>query len=321
VWAAMNGNSQHLSIDSFASVPGDIECGAQSIPGFEELWRALVPGADFATMGCETFRKMSTSIEDYVIACINQTLEQHGTTPTEVDHIVFSMTDATLGLVGPDFVTDVLKATAMIHCIPAVISYQQCCSSLTALQYGWQLFAADATNHVVVVAFDFRSDDRDRVRPFALFGDAVTSCMISRRAGSGLRLAGASIGMDFHGLIGEDSFSSRQTVARAALHTASEEAGVQLDTITRVFPSNLFKPLTLFNLSVAGIDKAKLHFDTTFRRFGHCGNPDWMMNLVDYRETVGIKEGDVFLALASAPGFFACNLLLAQGTAGGNGGG
>jgi hypothetical protein len=312
----MNRSGAHLSIDSFASVPGDIQCDAQSIPGFDELWKALVPGADFATMGCESFRKMSTSIEDYVIACIDQTLKQHETAPTDIDHIVFSMTDATLGLVGPDFVVDVLKATGMIHCIPAVISYQQCCSALTALHYGWQLFAADSTDHVIVVALDFRSDDRDRVRPFALFGDAVTSCMISRRSGSGLWLAAAAVTMDFDGLIGNDSFTSRQKVSRAALQKTSDEAGVQLNAITRVFPSNLFKPLTLFNSAAAGIDKAKLHFDTTFRRFGHCGNPDWMMNLIDYKETVGIEEGEAFLALASAPGFFACNLLVAHGTTG-----
>jgi len=74
--------------------------------------------------------------------------------------------------------------------------------------------------------------------------------------------------------------------------------------------------LTFFNSAAAGIDKTKLHFDTSFRRFGHCGIPEWMMNLIDYKETAGIEGGDVFLALASAPGFFACNLLLAQGTPG-----
>lgn len=316
----MNRSGAPPSIDAFAAVLGDLECDPQSIPGFDELWEALGPGADLATMGCEHFRKMSSPIEDYVIACIDQTLERHGTAPPDVDHVVFSMTDATLGLVGPDFVVDVLKATGMVRCIPAVISYQQCCSSLTALHYGWQLFATDATEHVIVVALDFRSDDSDRVRPFALFGDAVTSCMISRRSGSGLRLAASAITMDFDGLIGNDSFSSRQTASRTALETASDEAGVELDALIRVFPSNLFKPLTLFNSAAARIDKAKLHFDTTFRAYGHCGNPDWMLNLLDYDATVGIEAADTFLALATAPGFFACNLLVAQGPGSSNGG-
>jgi 3-oxoacyl-[acyl-carrier-protein] synthase-3 len=308
----MKSDCSDRKINSFACAPGDVECCAKSIDGFNELWSSWAPGADFAHMGCESFRKMSGSIVDYIITSIDRTLQQSGTAPSDVNHIIFSMADATLKLVGTEFVADVLGPLGLSNCVPILISYQQCCSSLTALHYGWQLFDVEDIEHVVVVGFDFRPDDRDRVRPFAVFGDAVTSCMISRQPAHGMRLGGSALSLDFAGLTGDDSFGSRQTIARAALGRAFTEADLEPSMVTRVFPSNLFRPLTLFNAAAAGIDRTKLHFDTTFRRFGHCGNPDWMLNLIDYEEAVGIERGDVFLALGTAPGFFACNLLVAD---------
>jgi N-acetylglutamate synthase-like GNAT family acetyltransferase len=302
---------EDVSIGSFACLAGDAERDAHSISEFDQLWGAVAPGADFDTMGCNSFREMSAPVEDYVVDCVKQTLAKHKVEPMEVDHIVFSMMDATLGLLGEDFVARVLDSIGMVGCIPAVLSYQQCCGSLAALTYGWQLFADEEVQNVLVVSLDFRSEDKDRVRSFALLGDAVTTCMIGRRPDQGFRLLASSVGVDHDGMMGRDSFGSRQKVARASLEKASRAAGVPIADVVRVFPTNLFKPLAQFNAAAAGIEKGKLHFSDTLERYGHCGNSDWMMNLVDYERSVGIGVGEPYLALASAPGFFACSLLVA----------
>jgi len=78
-----------------------------------------------------------------------------------------------------------------------------------------------------------------------------------------------------------------------------------------VFPTNLFVPLTSFNTAVVGVRKTKLHFTETLRRFGHCGNCDWMLNLMNYRDAVGLRRGEQYLLQASAPGFIAWGLLVA----------
>jgi 3-oxoacyl-[acyl-carrier-protein] synthase-3 len=307
----MTSRFEDVNIGSFARVVGDAKCEAQSIPGFDELWSSAGSGADFGMMGCRSFRKMSSPVEGYIVDCVKQTLAKHGTGPEEVDCVVFSMMDATLGLLGADFVIRILDPVGMVNCIPVVLSYQQCCSSLAALTYGWQLFADEAVKNVVVVAFDFKADDKDRVWPFALFGDAVTACMISRRPGKGFRLVASSVGVDYDGLMGRDSFASRQKVARATLNKVSCGTGILHTEVTRIFPTNMYKPLMLFNAAAAGIEKSKLHFSDTLQKYGHCGNPDWMMNLIDYDESVGINDGEAYLALALAPGFFACSLLVA----------
>jgi 3-oxoacyl-[acyl-carrier-protein] synthase III len=306
----MTQRPDNVAIGSFACSFGDLEGKPESIPGFAELWRADSPGADFAAMGCGTFRKMSRPVEEHVVECVQRTLAQRGTPADEVDHVVFATTDACLAMLGRDFAVRVLETAGLTRCVPVILSFQQCCSSLAALQYGWELFSRPDVAEVVVVSLDFTSGDRDRVRSFALFGDAVTSCLISRTGGS-LRLLSSAVNMDFPGLVGQDSFVSRQKVAQASLSAVLGGWPGTLDRVTTIFPTNLYKPVAFFNAAVAGIDKDKLHFTEALHTYGHCGNCDWMVNLADYEERVGLRPGELYLAQASAPGFFACSLLSA----------
>jgi 3-oxoacyl-[acyl-carrier-protein] synthase-3 len=299
------------SIDSCAFIVGDFEGEASSVGNFDELWKAAAPGTDFSAMGCNQYRKMSGPIEQYVIACAQQTLIKHGILAEEVDRVVFSMMDATLSLLGPGFVAEVLDSLGMVRCLPSVLSFQQCCSSISALAYCRQMLLDEEVENVMLIALDFRIDDEERVRSFALFGDAVASCMVSRDPTRGMKLLSSCVAMDHDGLLGRDSFVSRQKVARDTFGKALQRAAVQADDVVRVFPTNLFVPLTQFNAAAAGIQKPKLHFSKTLAEYGHCGNCDWLMNLDDYRHSIGMEVGKVFVALATAPGFFACAVLSA----------
>jgi 3-oxoacyl-[acyl-carrier-protein] synthase III len=285
---------------------------ASSIPEFDVLWQSMGAGNDFGAMGCRRFTKMSRPVEEYVVDCVTRTIRDHGIEPQAVDHIVFSTMDCTLRLVRDDFAARVLDALGMVGCVPVVLSYRQCCGSQAALSYGCQLFADAAVENVVVVAFDFNAEDQDRIQPFALFGDAVATCMLSRGPGKGFRLAAASVGVDSAGVMGRDSVASRQQVAASVLSEVYRDAGIAADAVQQVFPSNLFQPLVLFNAASVGIPASKLHFNETLQRYGHCGNADWMMNLADYCTSTGVNDGETYLALASAPGFFAASVLVAS---------
>ena len=67
----------------------------------------------------------------------------------------------------------------------------------------------------------------------------------------------------------------------------------------------MFKPLTMFSTAAAGLDVGRLHYADNLAAYGHCGDCDWMINLGHYAETVGLEPGGTYVALASAPGFFA----------------
>jgi 3-oxoacyl-[acyl-carrier-protein] synthase-3 len=243
---------------------------------------------------------------------VRQSVGDSGAVAEDIDYIVFSTTDSCLGLLGRDFAATVMNAVGLVRCIPVMMSFQQCCSSMSALRYGWDLFSGADVGNIVVVSLDFTPDDADRIRSFALFSDAVTSCLISRVSEGDLRLVSTAVNLDYSGLSGQDSFLSRQNAAQASLSSVFRDSGMLLEEVTKVFPTNLYQPLTLFNATIAGVQKDKLHFADTLRSCGHCGNGDWMMNLMDYQQTAGIRPGESYLAVASAPGFFACGLFLGR---------
>lgn len=306
----MTSRPGDVGIGSFVSEFGDVECRPEDVPGFAEIWSSG-SNANFETMGCGSFRKMSAPVEEYIVDCVKQTLGNRDTAAKEIDYVVFATTDACLGFLGRDFTARVLDAIGMVSCVPVVLSFQQCCSSVTALRYGWDLFSDQEVDNVVLVSFDFTPNDSDRIRSFAFFGDAVTSCLISRANKNDLRLVSSAINVDYAGLVGRDSFESRQKVARASLSKVCRDGGTLLKDVTKVFPTNLYGPLTLFNAMVAGIHQGKLYFTDTLYSYGHCGNCDWMINLANYEKKVGIHSGETYLAQTSAPGFFACGLLVA----------
>jgi 3-oxoacyl-[acyl-carrier-protein] synthase-3 len=115
--------------------------------------------------------------------------------------------------------------------------------------------------------------------------------------------------VDQDGLRGRDSFASRKKVADRALSSVLHASGRQLEQITKVFAANLHKPLTVFNASSVGLRVDKLHFADTLAAYGHCGNADWMINLVDFHDRFGIRPGETYLAQSLAQGFYACGLL------------
>ena len=298
-----------IGIGSFACAFGDVECKPENIPDFAALWETVSFGTDFAEMGCTTYRKMSSPVETYVVDAVRRTMQDAGATAADIDHLVFTTSDPTLALVPSDLAGMVLLALGLDDCVPHVVSYQRCCSSLTALQHARRLFADPNVTHVVVVALDFVPRDRDRVQSYAMFGDAAVSCLLTRHDPGLVRLVSSAVKVDPDGLRGHDSFISRKNVADRTLSAVLRAGDRQQGQITKVFAANLHKPLTLFNATSVGLLPDTLHFADTLAAYGHCGNADWMINLADYHERVGIRPGETYLAQSLAPGFYACGLL------------
>jgi len=304
----MTSDHEDIGIGSFACAFGDVECKPENIPDFEALWETVSFGTDFAEMGCKTYRKMSGPVEDYVVEAVRRTLQDAGATAADVDHLVFATSDPTLALLPYDFAGRVLLAVGLDDCVPHVVSFQRCCSSLTALRHGQELFSDPEVTHVVVVAVDFMPHDRDRVRSYAMFGDAAVSCLLTRHHPGLVRLVSSAVKVDPDGLRGHDSFVSRKNVADRTLSAVLRAGGRRQGQIAKVFAANLHKPLTLFNATSVGLLPDTLHFADTLAAYGHCGNADWMINLVDYHERFGIQSGETYLAQSLAPGFYACGL-------------
>lgn len=298
-------------LGGFACQFGDRERTPDSIEGIQEICQAQGVGLSLTAMGCKTFWQMTRPIESYVVRCVQDTIAASGVAPADVDHVVFSTMDKHLRHLGQDFARDVLAETGLVHCMPVLLSMQQCAGSLAAVDHARRLLEGGGARRVIVVAFDFVPDDAQRVQPFALFGDAVASFMMTRAddaAPGGLGLLAYAADVDFAGLIGKDNFATRKQLVVATMRRALDESGVRLEAVDRCFTTNFFKPVALFNAGVCGVHRTQLAIDTLSTR-AHCGNCDWILNLVHHQQQHGFKPDTPYLAQAFAPGFFACALL------------
>jgi hypothetical protein len=308
----MSSAPGQLELGAFACVFGDRERTPESIDGLAAICTKKGLGLSLAAMGCGTFWQMTRPLESYITACVSETLAAAGVSPKAVRHIVFATMDKNLAQLHQDLARNVLEPLGLVNCIPAFFSLQQCASSLGALDYAHRLFADSDVEHTVVVAFDFVANDADRVQPFALFGDAVASCLVSRSNCPSLSLIAYAIDVDFPGLVGQDNFESRKGVAVRALERVLRQSGISIGDVEKCFSTNLFKPIALFNMGMCSMQRRQLSIETLGTR-AHCGNCDWMINLAHYRSVAGFVPGKKYLAQSYAPGFFSCGLMEARG--------
>jgi 3-oxoacyl-[acyl-carrier-protein] synthase III len=296
-----------VGLNSFACEFGDRRRTPDSIEGHAEACSAKGLALSLADLGCGTFWQLGWPIEPYVIRCVSATLLASRVPPTAVNHIVFATMDKNLCQLGELFTRTVLGDLGLVNCVPTLISMQHCVSSLAALAHARHLFADPDVNHVIVVVFDL-VEDADRIKSFALFGDAVTSCMMSRGDVTGLALLSSAVNIDYSGLSGSDNFESRKQVVVSALQQALRLGGTRLDEVEKCFSTNFYKPIALFNAGICGIHRSRLVIDTLPTR-AHCGNCDWMINLAHYGGRIGFARGKKYLVQSYAPGFSACALL------------
>lgn len=304
----MSTMSERLTLSAFACVFGDRERTPETIADHAAICAARGLGLGLGALGGKTFWQMTAPVETYVARCVAATLVASGVAATDVQHVVFATMDKNLRHLDQDFARKVLGDVGLINSMPALVSMQQCASSLGAVDHARRLFTDPGVEHALVVALDFVVDDAERIQPFALFGDAVTSCLLSRGAAGGLAVLAYGANMDFSGLVGRDNFETRKKLVVATLARVLEQGGTRLDQVERCFTTNFFKPVALFNAGVCGVQRKQLCIDTLPTR-AHCGNCDWMVNLVHHREQVGLVPGAKYLAQAFAPGFFGCVLL------------
>jgi 3-oxoacyl-[acyl-carrier-protein] synthase-3 len=302
---------QRLRIGAFACEYGDRERSFETIEDYDALRAQKKIALSLSALGCRTFWQMTGRLEDAIKACVRRTLDGAGIEPPAVDHILFATSDNHLYHVHDSFAREILVDLALDRAMPTLLSLQQCVSSLTALDYAHRLFADPQVENVVVVGFDLVSQEADRIQSFALFGDAVASCLVTRGKGD-FALQAYRLGIDRDGLQGRDNFLTRKQVASTALSAALADAGSAIADIEACFSTNFFKPIALFNANICGIASSRLAIPTLGQR-AHCGNCDWIMNLAEYQQNTGLVRGGKYLANAFAPGFCACVVLTATG--------
>lgn len=136
--------------------------------------------------------------------------------------------------------------------------------------------------NVIVVSCDTITRDSSRVQPHGLFSDASSACLISSEH-AGYKIISYADGTDIKGLIKDDDFESRAKLARDVMSNVLSKTGVQVSDLKKVFSTNFFSPIVLFNASAISLKNDQLYAATT-SKYGHCICSDPIINLIDYDE-------------------------------------
>jgi 3-oxoacyl-[acyl-carrier-protein] synthase-3 len=301
-----------LRIGAFANECGERRRTVGSIDGFATTCASLGL-KNFAALGCQEFWQMTQPVESYVAACVTRTLKDAGVSPQGVDYLILATADQNVSALTGTTVQKILGAVGLTKCTPLLLSFQQCASSLAALNYAYRLLQDAQNRCVVVAAVDFERCESRRLLPWGLYSDAVASCLVRRSTRDGLSLAAYAVGVDYLGIIGADTFESRKQVGTVAIRNLLEDEDYRLELkdIDKCFSTNLYKPLALYNASMVGLRRDQLYLDT-MGSHAHCGNCDWMINVMHYMDNVGLTPRRHYLVQSLAPGFYACGLLKAM---------
>jgi 3-oxoacyl-[acyl-carrier-protein] synthase III len=302
----MDTNSASVKLTAFASVYGETTRSTDSIENFDELCQAQGLSMGMKMMGAESFTQIDRPIEKCIKECIEKTLATSGLKNDAIDYVIFTTVDKNLKHLNENFILDILGALNFTNCVPVLLSLQQCVSSVSAIDYAAKLLNNPNTENVIVVAFDKVYEEKDRIRSFAFFGDAVTSCLVHTK-NEGLALLSYDISLDYQGVLGNDDFKSRREMMVKTLENVFSATDITVQDVTKCFATNLYRPIAQFNVSASGI-KGKQLYIKTLKDYGHCGNCDWMMNLEHYQQETGFEKGQKFMVQSFAPGFFAASL-------------
>lgn len=272
------------------------------LPGFSQRWQSVSQGADYPRADVDTVSCLDGPLETHIVACVAETLEKAAVDPGSVDRLIVASADTTATRFPASAARSLLGGLGLTRCVPQLVSWQQCCSMIVALDQAANLVRSGVASRVVVVGADATPDPVDRVQPFAVFGDAVVSCLVSADDGD-LEVGKAAVVVDAAGIQGEDSFKTRHGATTDCIRqvTAGDPAGV--GAYERVFPTNQLEPLVVFSAATAGVRRDRLHFTTALRSLGHCGCADPMLNLIDCASAHSDPPGTGYLLFSTAPGF------------------
>lgn len=303
-----------VNVGAVSCAFGAVERDFDSIENLDDVLAAHRIPMSLDMMGCRTFRQSELPVDPLVNEAVAGSLAVASLAPESVTHVFLATSDNHLHQVDNDLAARVLTKAGLTHALPILVSMQKCASSIVALDLAAKLVADRAAATALVVGFDvIGNNDAERVKPFALFGDAAACCVVSSGHPLELQLASVGAEVDPEGLAHQDTMESRKVAVRKAMDIVTEASGVTLDQISACFSTNLFKPVAMFNASISGLKAGQLSL-LTAATHAHCGNADWMINLAAHSRQVGLIPDAHYMAQSFAPGYAACALFRAVGT-------
>ncbi|WP_245687445.1 beta-ketoacyl-[acyl-carrier-protein] synthase family protein [Streptacidiphilus griseoplanus] len=290
-----------------------METAHRDLPELPRRARELRMLPDASLWGWGSVHRTAGAVEALAVASGRETLRTAGLRPAEVDALVLCSTRF------PDSVDTHGRFAARIMAGLGIgdaaffgVTLNRCANLLAGLWIAHALATAGAHRCILVVTADRAPTEEARITDFALFSDGAASCLVTRArvAQEGWRILAGAAAQDTALLDRSDEISS--DLARQVNDSLLQPLSLRVEELAGLFPTNLYRPITLMKERQAGFRTEQIYTDN-IERVGHCFAADPLINLVDRTGPGGPRDGDHYLLAASVPGSRIGVLL--QGTA------
>lgn len=269
---------------SEASGFGNIE-----IPNIPELW------------GWGRFYKSEQSIFSLMASSVQKTFAKTDIAAKEVGAVILcSATFPNSYQSHTELAHDFLSSVGLTDAACLGVTLLGCCNYLAGISLANALVSSGKYNNVLVVTGDVVPANEDRFKPYALFSDGASSCIVSRNS----KIAEFEI-------CAEASYSSTVSmkpdapfdgeIINRANDTLLSASNLTFSDIKFVMSNNLFIPIATQKEEEAGASSEQL-FLSNVEHKGHCFAADIAINLCDANESGSITSGDHVLLASDSPG-------------------
>jgi 3-oxoacyl-[acyl-carrier-protein] synthase-3 len=288
-------------------VLGEIVEDHTEITGFAERVAEFRMRPTARLWGWGTVRRTERSLADLAVECGSATLAEAGVDPGSVDSVVLCSTGFPVGTgVHGAFVERILTGLGAPGADFAGVGLNRCTNLLAGIHIADAYVRAGRFRRVLVITTDRVTDEPTRMDKFALFSDGAASCLVSADHPDGYELTACASATRADEL--DWAHEINPELAKQVNERLLAPLDLDVDAITALMHTNVYKPVIFLKEMQAGFTAAQLYLDN-IPRIGHCFAADPLINLVDRRDAGHLDAGGYVLLAASVPGSRAGVLL------------
>lgn len=291
---------QGASIDSIAYAVGESRHAYNDMPDFADRLAANNLPDLPAVFGWGVYHRTAQDTLALGMAAASQSLQQADVDPATVD-VVMICSSRIPGTEQDHIAMNVslVRQLRLIRAFPIGVTLCNCACFISAIAMASEWVSRDPSKTILVITADKLYDEHLRMHKFALLSDCAASCLVRASAPGGYRILGHQFSISQSPVdnnLGQDDTALETDFLGGLARTTD----LTVADFTRVFTSNLFKPISSLRARRLGFSQRQLHLDAV-PRFGHCFAADAFINLLDFEAAHGAEPGDRFLLTADGP--------------------
>ena len=295
----MNTSADTCFIRDLGYSLGESKVNVKTSDDYQEIFHRMEFPQNLDVFAIEHVHETDLDAIELCLRSCQQTLNQSKLDPSEIDLVLMCPTVVPASTqVQSENSQKLLQDLKLEHADILSIGNARCGNMLNAIDMALTLVKSGRYCNILVTTFDKFENRNERVKPFAIFSDAASSCIISQNT-KGLNgainyyeIIDADCKTDVNSMLETGRISA--DLAIKANHEVLARNDLSLDQVDQVIPTNIFKPIVYMIESQTGAKPNQIHLSNIPSK-SHCFASDPIINLVDYENSCNEEKNTIML--------------------------